>query len=104
MKDPTNMRGDTHAFAFYGGNLLRRIGASWFVSFAYHKHVDAGHLNWNRVSVKMRSSIYEKSFSYHRYWLDKIMSMNDRLLDTNKLGLTSLQVKDMAGKVMSKAW
>ena len=57
-------RRHVHAFSCYGGKLLQRMGASWFVSYAYHKHVDAKHLNWNRVATKMRVSLYDKSFSY----------------------------------------
>ena len=97
-------RQHVHAFSCYGGKLLQRMGASWFISFAYHKYIDAKHLNWNRVATKMRISVYDKSFSYHRYWLDKVMSMDDKLLKTNKIGLTAIQVKDMAKKVMSKDW
>ena len=32
------------------------------------------------------------------------MSMDDKLLKTNQIGLTAIQVKDMANKVMSKDW
>ena len=106
MKDSSNSsaRCDAHAFALYGGKNLNRMGAAWFVSYAYHEHVDAKHLNWNRVATKNRLLVYGKTFSYHRYWLDKVMSMNDRLLATNKIDLTATQVKTMAEQVMAKNW
>ena len=106
MKDSNNSgaRGDVHAFAFGVGKNLNRMGAAWFVSYADHEHVDAKHLNWNRVTTKKQLLVYGKTFSCHRYWLDKVMSMNDRLLATNKIDLTATQVKTMAEQVMAKNW
>ena len=99
------VRGASHEFAFYGGRLLSSMSASWFVSYAYHEHVDAAQDNWNRVSrVSGRISIYDRSFSYHRYWLDKVMTMNDQNLAKNTIGLTPREVKDMANAVMSENW
>ena len=98
-------RGSSHAFAFYGGRLLSSMGASWFVSYAYHEHVDTTHDNWNRASkVRGRISTYDRSFSYHRYWLDKVMTMNDLNLAKNTIGLTPREVKDMANAVMAENW
>ena len=98
-------RSASHAFAFYGGRLLSSMSASWFVSYAYHNHVDTTHDNWKRTSkVRGRISTYDRSFSYHRYWLDKIMMMNDRNLAKNTIGLTPCEVKDMANAVMAENW
>ena len=98
-------RGTSHAYPFYGGRLLSSMSASWFVSYAYHEHVDAAHDNWNHASkVRGRISIYDRSFSYHRYWLDKVMTMNDLNLARNEIGLTPREVKDMANAVMSGNW
>ena len=47
---------------------------------------------------------YNNTFSYHRYWLDKVMTMNDLNLAKNTIGLTPREVKDMANAVMSKSW
>ena len=107
MKDSNNsgVRGDAHAFAFYGGKNLNRMGAAWFVSYAYHEHVDAAHTNWNRISTaRTRITNFNKTFSYHRYWLDKIMSMEDRRIEKNEIGLTAIQVKTMAKQVMARSW
>ena len=98
-------RGSSHAYPFYGGRLLSSMSASWFVSHAYYKHVDATHDNWNRASnARGRISTYDRSFSYHRYWLDKVMTMNDQNLAKNTIGLTPREVKDMANAVMSENW
>ena len=80
------------------------MGASWFVSYTYHDHVDATHLNWNRVATNTRISLYGKTFSYHRYWLDKIMVMDAQKLEKNQIGLTALEVKRMAEAVQKKDW
>lgn len=102
---PGSARGTSHAYPFYGGEFLGKMGAAWFVSHAYHEHVDAAHTNWNRIrTVRTRIAHFGKTFSYHRYWLDKVMSMDGKLLETNKIGLTAIQIKDMAKIVMSKDW
>ena len=98
-------RGSSHAFAFYGGELLNKMGAAWFVSYAYHEHVDATHENWNRTATASgRIRRYNNTFSYHRYWLDKVMTMNDQNLAKNTIGLTPREIKDMANAVMSENW
>ena len=98
-------RGASHAFAFYGGRLLSSMSASWFVSYAYHLHVDASHTNWNRAStIRERVSMFNRTFSYQRYWLDKIMMMDDRKLSTNEIGLSAIEIKKMAKAVMAKNW
>ena len=98
-------KGESHAFAFYGGQYLNKIAASWFVSYAYHLHVDAAHTNWNRIStIRERISMFNRTFSYHRYWLDKVMMMDDRKLDQNEIGLAAIEVKKMAKAVMAKKW
>ena len=103
--DNTGMRSDAHAFAFYGGEQLNKMGAVWFVSYAYHEHIDATHLTWRRVSTaRTRAKRFSNTFSYHRYWLDKIMSMDSRRLEKNEIGLTALEVKRMAEAVMEKVW
>lgn len=100
-----NGRLDAHAFSFYGGDLLARMGASWFVSYAYCKYVDEEHTNWNRVATStMRRRIYDKSFSYHRYWLDKILSMDSRRIEQNEIGLSALDVKHLAEAVLERSW
>ena len=98
-------RGTSHEFAFYGGRFLSSMSASWFVSYAYHEHVDATHENWNRTTTASgRIRKYNSTFSYHRYWLDKVMTMNDQNLAKNTIGLTPREVKDMANAVMAENW
>lgn len=91
-----------HSFQFYGGDILNKMGAAWFVSYSYCKRVDPAHDNWTRVGHKNRISYYERSFSYHRYWLDKIMRM--QRLDVNTISLTSREIKKMAEQIMAKSW
>lgn len=94
-----------HAFSFYGGDLLGRMGAAWFVSYIYFKRVNNCHVSWREIgTAQTRIKWYERSMSYHRYWLDKIFSMDEKRLETNTLGLTAIQIKNMAIKVMSAEW
>ena len=98
-------RGTSHAYPFYSGEFLGKMGAAWFVSYAYHEHVDATHENWSRTTTASgRMRRYNNTFSYHRYWLDKVMTMNDQNLAKNTIGLTPREVKDMANAVMAENW
>ena len=102
---PGSARGTSHAYPFYGGEFLGKMGAAWFVSYAYHEHVDATHENWNRTATASgRIRKYNNTFSYHRYWLDKVMTMNDQNLAKNTIGLTPREIKDMANAVMAENW
>ena len=102
---PGSARGTSHAYPFYGGEFLGKMGAAWFVSYAYHEHVDATHENWSRTTTASgRMRRYNNTFSYHRYWLDKVMTMNDQNLAKNTIGLTPREIKDMANAVMAENW
>lgn len=59
-----------HNFNFEGGEILRTIGATWLVSYAYYDHVDKTHTNWNEVkTTSQRISRYERSREHHTNWL-----------------------------------
>ncbi len=96
-----------HSFSFEGGEELRSIGATWFVSYAYYDYVDKTHKNWDKVmTAKMRAKRYERTHDYHEIWLKHIESMEDANLSKNTIGLTPQETKEMAKKVlqsMSKA-
>ena len=91
----------SHDFKFNGGDILRHMAASWFVSYAYYEYIDNNHINWSNVqSAPVRVTKYLSSRDYHKYWLEKISSMNDSKLNINQLGLTASQVKQMAAEVL----
>lgn len=91
-----------HNFSFDGGDVLKNMGATWFVSYAYYDHCDKSHTNWSRVSTaRMRISYYNRSKQYHRQWLQHVLSMNDTNLAKNTLGLTPRETKQMARKMLS---
>lgn len=93
-----------HRFSFAGGDILRAMGASWFVSYAYYVHVDQSQRNWSRKTQGGRVTRFNATVPYHLYWLDKIDSMDDGRLATNRIGLTPAEVKEMAKKVLKKFW
>ena len=92
---------DSKNFSFEGGYDLRRMCASWFVSYTYYENIDKNHKNWNSVkTAKSRMSKYNASRQYHKLWLSKVADMNDVSLNQNKIGLTAEQVKRMAFELL----
>jgi len=92
-----------HPFNFEGGLELSRIGASWFVSYLYHIIIDKSHLNWNRIAtVDYRKSVFNKTEKYYKYWLGKVLEMDNKRLNTNKIGVKTEQTKEMARKLLKR--
>ncbi len=93
-----------HIFNFEGGKILNRMGASWFVSYAYYLYVNSEHTNWQKVSISMRESYFKKSEEYHRFFFKRIIEMNESKLDTNKLGLEGREIIRMAEEIWQKKY
>ena len=90
-----------HNFSFAGGDILSKMCATWFVSYAYYDRVDKNHRNWDRVSTAAsRTSRYIAGIPYHKEWLQEVLVMNDKKLNTNKLGLNAQQTKAMAKEIL----
>ncbi|MEQ1660675.1 MAG: hypothetical protein ABL896_18065, partial [Hylemonella sp.] len=90
-----------HIFAFPGGEQLTTIGASFFVSYLYFRHVDETHSNWQSVRTKnSRIRTLANSSEYHRAWLERIEQMSDAKLRRNSLGLEGATIKKMAQKIL----
>lgn len=88
-------------FSFEGGIELNRMGAVWFVSYCYYEIVDSNHLNWKKVDTyPSRRSRYNRTRKYHKGWLLEVLRMNEDKLNTNTLGLTGLDVIEMASKIL----
>lgn len=93
----THASSGRHTFSFEGGEHLTTIGATFFVSYLYHRHVDSTHKNWESIKTKnSRINTINRKDIYHRAWLDHIGSMNVANLNKNTLGLDGLSVKKMA--------
>ncbi len=92
--------GQRNTFTFDGGEYLTTMGATWFVSYAYW-HKNPHHLNWRRVSTyKNRMSVFNNTKSYHKFWLQQVVHMDENNLDKNSIGLSGLQVKQMASELL----
>ena len=92
-----------HAFNFDGGKLLSRMGATWFVSYLYFKEVDSSHKNWDLIeNTTNRISAYNKSSTYHKFWLREVLNMDDSRMKTNNIYLSPSETKVMAQKVLTK--
>lgn len=93
----SNSNTGRHAFSFEGGEQLTKIGATFFVSCLYHRHIDSTHRNWDSIRTqKSRTSTINSSESYHQVWLEHIRGMNDANLNKNTLVLDAANVKKMA--------
>jgi hypothetical protein len=91
-----------HTFSFDGGEQLTTIGATFFVSYLYHLHVDSTHRNWASIKTKSsRISTITNSTRYHRAWLERVSVMSDANLSKNTLGLDGAKVKAMARLFLS---
>jgi hypothetical protein len=90
-----------HNFSFAGGDILSKMGATWFVSYAYYDRVDKNHRNWDRVSTAAsRTSRYIAGIPYHKEWLQEVLVMKDENLSKNTIGLDARQVKAMAKEIL----
>jgi len=90
-----------HVFSFEGGEQLTTIGATFFVSYLYYRHVDSTHSNWASIKTKnSRISTIDRSEQHHRAWLERIGGMNNTNLSKNTLGLDGAAVKKMALAVL----
>jgi len=91
-----------HHFTFEGGEILSKMGASWFVSYAYYEMIDRNHENWARVATtQTRLSKYNKGRPYHKTWLKEVITMDPAKLNRNTIGLEAAQTKAMARKLLS---
>lgn len=92
-----HMNSGRHSFSFDGGEQLTTIGATFFVSYLYHQHVDSAHNNWDSIKTKnSRINTINRSEGYHRAWLNHIGGMSEANLSRNTLGLDGASVKKMA--------
>ena len=93
----TRTNSGRHTFSFEGGDLLTTIGATFFVSYLYHRHVDSTHRNWDSIKTqKSRISTINRSENYHHRWLKHISNMSEVNLNKNTLGLNGGTIKKMA--------
>lgn len=80
-------------------DVLKSMGAAWFVSYYYHKHCDSGHMAWNSSVIKTinrRIGWFNNSVNFHKCWLSDITLMSESRLDANKLGLSGAEINKMA--------
>ncbi|TOE63964.1 hypothetical protein CGJ39_13075 [Vibrio parahaemolyticus] len=96
-------RSERHTFSFDGGDKLTTIGASFFVSYLYHLHVDSTHRNWALIKTqRSRISTINNSTRYYRAWLSHVQNMSDKNLNRNTLGLKGADIKAMALAIQQK--
>ena len=90
-------------YNFEGGDKLRRMGASWFVSYSFYSYKNKSHMNWNRISTyPFRISVFYRTKNYHEFWLGKILEMNNLNLKKNEIDLDAEKIKEMAKELLTK--
>ena len=95
---------NTHPFHFLGGEELAQMGATWFVSYCYHRHIDYSYSAWRRVkTASVRRTVYERTEKYHAYWLRQILYMSDERLNTNRMNVNARDTKRMARELLASA-
>jgi hypothetical protein len=91
----------SHNFNFDGGEHLTKIGATWFVSYSFYLQ-NKEHINWKKSKThKNRINVFNRTKSYHKFWLQQIVDMDNDRLNTNKLDLYAEQVKQMAKTLLN---
>ncbi|MDR1468236.1 MAG: hypothetical protein LBT00_02960 [Spirochaetaceae bacterium] len=91
----------SHPFHFDGGRELSTMGATWFVSYLYYQKIDNTHRNWDSVKTcPNRISVFNRTQHYYRYWLERVLEMNDKRLNTTTIGLKAKETKEMAKKLL----
>jgi hypothetical protein len=86
-----------HPFNFDGGEELTTMGATWFVSYAYYTFIDDTHRNWEKVETyPSRKSVFERTRQYYRYWLERVLEMDNDRLNKNEIDVEAERTKEMA--------
>lgn len=100
-----------NTFAFEGGKDLTTMGASWFISYLYHKEIDSKHCNWEkvkttndriRVFTRTQKCPIPKNVSMHLHYIQEISRMSPKRLSTNSIGLSGEQVIAMAKELLKQ--
>jgi hypothetical protein len=92
---------ERHVYNFDGGEKLTSMGATWFVSYLYHKKIDKNHVKWEKFAS--RRSTFEGTEMYHKDWLEHVLNMSDEKLNTNDIGLKAPEIKRMAKELLAKS-
>lgn len=81
---------------------LSKISATWFVSFCYFYNYDHSYQEWRNIKTyQSRMGTFKRTQNLHKLWLEKVLEMNDLKLNTNKIGVTAQQTKNMAKKFLA---
>ncbi len=91
-----------HSFSFEYGDILSKIGATWYTSYAYYKHCDQCHESFKKVMTwQSRASQYKNNIKLEKYFIMQIAAMSAEKLSTNTLGINGTEVLRMAREVLS---
>lgn len=94
-----------YPFNCNGGQILSRIGASFFVSYLYYLKVDKNHLAWdtfkNKSLKRDRIKLINRYSIYYKDWVNYIINvLTPSPLIRNTIGLSDADVVDLAKKLV----
>ena len=88
-----------HDYNFNGGNLLRKIGASYYVCYLYSLNKDPNETRWESIGTKdRRNKTIIKHTKYCKPWLEEISKM--KKVASNSMGLSIDEVKKYAEELL----
>lgn len=89
-----------------GENLLRTMGASWFVSYMWYEKIDNEHKNWQYVpTTELRINTYKRGVKYHKTWLAYIVdNVSETNLSKNEIKISGDVIKEMAEVLYSQCY
>ena len=91
----------SHGFSFSGGEELSKMGATWFITYAYAEQIDLTEVRWQKSKTyASRASMYNRTRQYHHDWYVEITKMSDKKLETNQIGVCAAEAKSMAQKLI----
>lgn len=79
---------------------LRTMGVSWYVSRLYGNFIDQNHDNWRMAGTQLaRLNAYRNTYDHVRY-LKHIIEGNSNRYNANAIGLTGVQIVEMATELL----
>ena len=84
----------------YSERKLETMGKTWFVVYHYYKNIDPKEKRWFCRTLDCRVSAYRNSRKYHEKYLRLVLDTPDGKLETNKLGISAYETKQMAKRLL----
>ena len=78
---------------------INKIGASYLISYLYGQYIDKNHDNYKRRETDKTALIERYKDNYHKM-VEAVLEMDENKLESNEIGLSGVEVKKMAKKLL----